>query len=39
MMEELAKCQDGFAVVLLVVAVFALGFGFGYLCGKVEGIY
>ena len=39
MMEELAKGQNGFLVLLICVGAFALGFGIGYAFGRAWGMY
>lgn len=39
MMEELAKCQNGFLVLLLCVGIFAFGYAVGYAVGRVGGMF
>ena len=38
MMDELAKCQDGFLLIAAGIAVFAVGFGIGYAFGRAWGM-
>lgn len=37
-MDELAKCQNGFLVLLVCLVAFALGFAIGYAFGRAWGM-
>lgn len=39
MMEELAKGQGGFLILLICVVAFAFGFALGYAIGRAWGMY